>query len=128
MVGAGLIRLKCIEGIRDQVADITVIDLADRILPRIWDNQGSQVVQHFLEKEDVRFYLSNSIVKFTKDTAILQDGTKLPYDVVVVAVGVRPNMELAKEAAFKPSALSSSTAKVRRIYRISMQQVTAPNV
>jgi NAD(P)H-nitrite reductase large subunit len=98
VVGAGLIGLKCVEGIADRVSEITVVDLADRILPRILDEKGSHFVQEFLEKHGVQFYLKSSVSEFTENTAILQDGTKIPYDVVVMAVGVRPNIEIAQNA------------------------------
>ena len=37
VVGAGLIGLKCVEGIRDRVGEVTVADLAGRILPSVLD-------------------------------------------------------------------------------------------
>ena len=43
IVGAGLIGLKCAEGIADKVASINVVDLAPKILPSILDEQGSKM-------------------------------------------------------------------------------------
>ena len=45
IVGAGLIGLKCAEGIHGRVGSIAVVDLADRILPSILDAEGSSIVQ-----------------------------------------------------------------------------------
>lgn len=98
VIGAGLIGLKCVEGIADRVKSVEVVDLADRILPSILDINGSQLVQKFIETEKgVKFYLGDSVAKFTKNNATLKSGKKLDFDVLVVAVGVRPNTELVKE-------------------------------
>ncbi len=97
VIGAGLIGLKCVEGISDLVSDITVVDLADRILPSVLDEEGANLVQASIENHGVKFYLGDSVTKFEKNKATLKSGTKLDYDVVVVAVGVRPNVALLKE-------------------------------
>lgn len=98
IVGAGLIGLKCAEGIFEKVASLTVVDLANRILPSILDEEGSKLVQEYIEKKGVKFYLSDSVAKFENGVAHLNSGTEVEYDVVVIAVGVRPNVELAQEA------------------------------
>lgn len=98
IVGAGLIGLKCAEGIFDRVKSVTVVDLADRILPSILDGEGSAFVKEFLEKKGVRFLLGDSVAKFDGGTATLKSGKTVAFDLVVVAVGVRPNVELVKEA------------------------------
>lgn len=98
IVGAGLIGLKCAEGIQNRVKHIHVVDLADRVLPSILDRTGSNMVQEHIEKHGVAFTLSDSVKAFTKNTATLQSGKKIAFDVLVLAVGVRPNTELAEKA------------------------------
>ena len=98
IVGAGLIGLKCAEGIFEKVASLTVVDLANRILPSILDEEGSKLVQEYIEKKGVKFYLSDSVAKFEDGVARLNSGAEVEYDVVVIAVGVRPNVELAQQA------------------------------
>lgn len=98
IVGAGLIGLKCAEGIFEKVGSLTVVDLANRILPSILDEEGSKLVQEYIEKKGVKFYLSDSVAKFENGTATLKSGAKVEYDIVVIAVGVRPNVELAQQA------------------------------
>ena len=98
IVGAGLIGLKCAEGIFEKVGSLTVVDLANRILPSILDEEGSKLVQDYIESKGVKFYLSDSVAKFENGVAHLNSGAQVEYDVVVIAVGVRPNVELAQEA------------------------------
>lgn len=98
IVGAGLIGLKCAEGISDKVKDLTVVDLANRILPSILDEEGSAIVQKFIEERGVKFYLNDSVEEFKDGVASLKSGKNVKYDAVVIAVGVRANTELVSEA------------------------------
>lgn len=98
IIGAGLIGLKCAEGILDKAEHLTVIDLADRVLPSILDAKGSELVQGYLENKGIEFKLGVSAASFDGNKAILTNGEEVEFDAVVVAVGVRPNTELVSEA------------------------------
>ena len=98
IVGAGLIGLKCLEGIAGRVKSVSVVDMADRVLPSVLDEAGAGIVRRALEKKGATFYLSDSVVKFDKNTAHLKSGKEIPFDILVVAVGVRQNTELVKNA------------------------------
>jgi NAD(P)H-nitrite reductase large subunit len=99
IVGAGLIGLKCAEGIVGRVGKITVVDLAPRILSSILDEGGARVVQSHIETQGVEFKLSRSVKRFEKNTAWLDDGQELAFDILILAVGVRPNTALLKDVA-----------------------------
>ena len=101
VIGAGLIGLKCVEGIADRVGEITVVDMADRILPSVLDSEGAALVQSFIEEHGVKFCLSDSAAKFEKNKAVLKSGKEIEFDLLVLAVGVRPNVSLIKEAGAK---------------------------
>ena len=98
IVGAGLIGLKCAEGIKERVGKITVIDLAPRILSSILDEDGANMVQTHLEKQGVDFRLGVSAKSFSENKAELTSGETLEFDILVTAVGVRPNISLIKDA------------------------------
>lgn len=98
IVGAGLIGLKCAEGIRKKVASITVVDLADRILPSILDEAGSRMMQDHIQSHGVEFVLGNSVQEFSERSALLSGGRTVDFDILVLCVGVRPNTELVKDA------------------------------
>lgn len=101
IIGAGLIGLKCAEGISGKVKSITVIDMANRILPSILDEDGSAMMQKHIESKDVKFMLSNSVAQFDGNTAKLKNGEVVNFDILVVAVGVRPNTQLAADIGCK---------------------------
>jgi NAD(P)H-nitrite reductase large subunit len=99
IIGAGLIGLKCAEGIAKRVAHITVVDLAPRILSSILDDEGAAVVQKHIESKGIEFKLGASVKSFDKTSAALDNGSKIDFDVLVLAVGVRPNTALLKDIA-----------------------------
>jgi NADPH-dependent 2,4-dienoyl-CoA reductase/sulfur reductase-like enzyme len=103
VIGAGLIGLKCAEGIHQKVKHITVLDLAPRILSSILDDDGAKIVQEHLESEGVEFRLSASVKSFAGNddqyTATLESGEKIDFDILVLAVGVRPNTSLLNNIA-----------------------------
>ncbi|MGN0518009.1 MAG: NAD(P)/FAD-dependent oxidoreductase [Acutalibacteraceae bacterium] len=97
IVGAGLIGLKCAEGLSGRVASITVCDLADRVLSSILDKDCAALVQSHLEKNGLEFMLSDSVDRFDGNTATMKSGKTVQFDVLVLAVGVRANTALVKD-------------------------------
>lgn len=98
IVGAGLIGLKCAEGIHDRVKEITVCDLAGRVLSSILDDDCAAIVQKHLEENGMKFMLADSVTKFDKNTAYMKSGKTVEFDILVLAVGVRANSEIVKDA------------------------------
>lgn len=97
IVGAGLIGLKCAEGLRDRVASITVCDLADRVLSSILDTECAAIMQKHLENNGIQFMLGDSAASFSGNTAVMKSGKQVEFDVLVLAVGVRANTALVKD-------------------------------
>lgn len=97
IVGAGLIGLKCAEGLHGRAASITVCDLADHVLPSILDAGSASILQSHLEQNGVRFMLSDTAERFDGQTAHMRSGGTVDFDVLVLAVGVRANVALAKD-------------------------------
>ncbi len=97
IVGAGLIGLKCAEGIKNKVSDITVCDLADKVLSSILDKECADIVQKNIEKNDIKFMLSDSVEEFSSNIAKMKSGKTVNFDILVMAVGVRPNIQLLKD-------------------------------
>ena len=98
IIGAGLIGLKAAEGVLDRAKDVSVVDLAPRILPSILDEEASKLVQKELEEKGIKFHLGCSAEEFNEKSVKLTNKEELSFDVLILAVGVRPNTNLAKEA------------------------------
>lgn len=101
IIGAGLIGLKCAEGIKNHVGSIKIVDLAPNVLSSILDDDASSLVKEYLEKNGLEFFLNDSVSEFKSDQAILSSGKTIDFDVLVLAVGVRPNIELFKNIGAK---------------------------
>ena len=98
IIGAGLIGLKCAEGLHGRVASITVCDLADRILSSILDSEVASVMQEHLERYGIRFYLGDTAERLEENKAYMKSGEEIPFDILVLAVGVRANIGLVRDA------------------------------
>lgn len=98
IVGAGLIGLKCAEGILKRCTSVTVCDLAPRVLSSILDDDCAAIMQSHLEKTGVSFLLGDTAEKFENGAAYMRSGKKIDFDILVMAVGVRANTSLVKDA------------------------------
>lgn len=100
IIGAGLIGLKCAEGISKK-AKITCVDLSPKVLSSILDDESAQIIKSHLEDENIKFYLNKQVKEFTENTALIEGEEPIDFDVLVLAVGVRPNISLVKDAGGK---------------------------
>ncbi len=98
IIGAGLIGLKCAEGISRKVKHITIVDMAQQVLPSVLDEGGAEVVTRHIEAQGITLHLGVSIDSFTGREMLLTDGRRIPFTTLVVAAGVRPEVELIKAA------------------------------
>lgn len=103
VIGAGLIGMKAAEGLAKICKSVDVVELSPRVLPSILDEKSSKLVKKHLESNNIKFHLGNTVVKAKSKgkqitSVILKDGSKLPCDLLILAVGVRPQTELAEKA------------------------------
>ena len=105
ILGAGLIGLKCAEGIAQRVKSVEVADLAPQVLSSILDETAARRVQAHLERQGLRFRLGDTAVRFEQGRAFLKSGGTLDFDILVAAVGVRPT--------WPPAACTRATLGVR---------------
>jgi NAD(P)H-nitrite reductase large subunit len=98
IIGCGLIGLKCAECVHDLVKKITMVDLADKILPACLDAKASDYVKQNLIEHGIEVILGTSAEEFSENSVRLKNGMSVDFDYLVLAVGVRPNVALVKEA------------------------------
>ncbi|MGN1422221.1 MAG: NAD(P)/FAD-dependent oxidoreductase [Oscillospiraceae bacterium] len=101
IIGAGLIGLKAAEALNEYKTEITVVDMADRILPSILDARAGAKMQKHIESKGTRFILGTSVDEFSGHSAKLKNGMTVDFDMLIIAVGVRPNTELVSDAGGK---------------------------
>jgi len=105
IIGAGLIGLKAAEGIAGMKAEVKVVELANRVLSAILDEDAAGMVQQSLEEKGICFYLENTVKEIKGNGRVtgvmLQDGTEIDCEAVIVAIGVFPNKDLAVTAGLE---------------------------
>ena len=94
IVGAGLIGLKCAEGIAGRVGSVTVCDLAQRVLSSILDEECAALMQARLEENGIKFMLGDTAAEFNGNKAAMKSGAAVEFDILIMAVGVRANTSL----------------------------------
>ncbi len=102
VIGGGLLGLEAAHGLSLRGMHVTVVHLLDTLMERQLDTAAGALLKSALEKRGIEFRMSaktQEIVGSERVTGVkFADGTAVDADLVVMAVGVRPNMELAKRA------------------------------
>lgn len=103
VIGGGLIGAKAAEALSHHVDEVVVFEHNNRILPAVLDEEGAGIVQRLLEPHGIvcRPGMSAEALVGEGDRVVsahLTDGSDLPCDMVVMAVGVRPASSLAVDA------------------------------
>ncbi|WP_366943256.1 FAD-dependent oxidoreductase [Nevskia sp.] len=102
VIGGGLLGLEAANGLLRQGMNVSVVHVMDSLMERQLDKPAAKLLKVALEKRGMRFLLEANtaeIVGSDRVTAIkFKDGSEIPADLVVMAVGIRPNVELAKTA------------------------------
>ncbi|WP_197059813.1 FAD-dependent oxidoreductase [Prescottella defluvii] len=95
IVGAGFIGVELAENLRHRNLDVTVVELADQVLAPL-DPEMAAPVADRMRENGVRLELGTQLTSIGRATAELADGRTVPADVVIMAIGVRPENALAK--------------------------------
>ena len=103
VIGGGLLGLEAARGLQVQGCAVTVVHLMGTLMERQLDPDGGNYVTGKMEDLGIRVLLRRSTTAVVGEElaegVALEDGTILEADIVVVAAGIRPNVELAYKAA-----------------------------
>ncbi|OIR17631.1 coenzyme A disulfide reductase [mine drainage metagenome] len=101
VIGGGYIGVEMAESLRHRAIGVTLVELSDQIIPPL-DQEMARDLQYHLEYHGVQLKLGVAAVSFAdingSVAVTLQDGTTLLADLVLLAVGVRPDVRLAQSA------------------------------
>ena len=105
VIGGGLLGLEAARGLQVQGCDVTVVHLMDTLMERQLDTIGSFYLKSKMEALGITVLLKHSTKKFLGATHVegvaFADGTRIGADLVVVAAGIRPNVELGRKAGLQ---------------------------
>ncbi len=101
LIGSGPIGVETAIALRKRGLEVYLIEFLDRIMPKIFDIKPSLMLRGILEEKGITVLTGervNSILGSSKVEGIVTDKRQIVCDEVVMGVGVRPNVELAKQS------------------------------
>ncbi|MCP6733307.1 NADPH-nitrite reductase [Bacillus subtilis] len=102
VIGGGLLGLEAARGLLNLGMDVSVIHLAPFLMERQLDATAGRLLQNELEKQGMTFLLEKQTEEIVGDDRVeglrFKDGTSIEADLVVMAVGIRPNTTLGAES------------------------------
>ncbi|HAZ31559.1 MAG TPA: hypothetical protein DCY61_02490, partial [Dehalococcoidia bacterium] len=106
VIGAGQIGLRAAYGLQKRGAEVTIVELLPRVLSRVLDVPGSHLVQSILGKGGIRVLTGRSVAEITGNNGevrglVLDNGETLECQIVIIATGVVPNVDLVKSTIIK---------------------------
>lgn len=101
IVGAGLIGMEMAEAFHKRGAEVTIVEMLDEVLPTLLDRDMGLILGTYLKGKKIAVNTSERVIRFVGDNAVrkvITDKNELTADLVLVAIGVRPQVDLAKKA------------------------------
>jgi NADPH-dependent 2,4-dienoyl-CoA reductase/sulfur reductase-like enzyme len=98
VIGASFIGLEAAASLRARNVDVTVVSPEALPLERVLGKELGASIQRLHESKGVKFRLEHTPASIEADAVVLDDGTRVPADLVVVGVGVKPRLEVAQAA------------------------------
>jgi NADPH-dependent 2,4-dienoyl-CoA reductase/sulfur reductase-like enzyme/rhodanese-related sulfurtransferase len=105
VVGGGFIGLEMVENLVERGLDVTLVEMLDQVMPPL-DPEMARLVERYLVKHNVRLALGDGVAGFERSAdgsleVLTAAGRRYPADVVILAIGVRPETALAKMAGIE---------------------------
>ncbi|MEQ1881492.1 MAG: nitrite reductase large subunit NirB [Burkholderiales bacterium] len=103
VIGGGLLGLEAANGLQLRGMDVTVVHLMPWLMERQLDRAAAALLQRSLEQKGLKFMLEKQTAEITAREGRVaglkfKNGEEIAADLVVMAVGIRPNFDLAKSA------------------------------
>ena len=125
VVGGGFIGLEMADNLHHAGAGVSIVEMADQVMAPVDFSIASHVHRHLMDK-GVGLWLGRGVEKFTSDNGSikvwLNTGETLSADLVLLSIGVRPSVRLAREAGIE---LGARGIKVNRWLQTSSPEVYA---
>lgn len=101
LVGGGVLGLEAGNSLRKTGHEVTVVEFFPRLLPRQMDMEGAEILRARMEDMGFTFYLGarSKEIFGNREAAglLLEDGTRIDCELIIISAGIRPRTELAKK-------------------------------
>jgi nitrite reductase (NADH) large subunit len=107
VIGGGLLGLEAAYGLAKLGCEVTLVHVMDRLMERQLDNKAGAMLKRAISAKGVQVLLQKQTIRILGERKVMGlaflDGSTLPCDIVVFAVGIRPNMAVAQAAGIAVS-------------------------
>ena len=100
VIGGGFIGIEIAENLIEMGLDTTLIELNNQILAPV-DFEIAKIAQDEMIKKGVNLILSDGVQKFSENQIILNSNNAIDYDLCILAIGVKPETDLARKAGLE---------------------------
>lgn len=100
VVGGGFIGIEMAENLCEMGIKTTLVELGAQILAPV-DKEVALFAQNEMMEKGVELILSDGVSRFAKDKIILNSGKEIEFDIVIMAIGVKPEITLAQDAGLE---------------------------
>lgn len=97
IVGTGFIGFEVMENLMACGIKVTLVERASKLTPNL-DEDMSLYLEKLLNQKEIPVLKKANVVEATSQGVILENGTLIPGEMIIVATGVKPNVSLAREA------------------------------
>ncbi len=105
IVGAGMIGMECIEAFLKEGYEVSLVEKLPFVLPAFLDEEISLLIMNYLKQKGVKLFCGEGVKEFVGENGrvkkVLTEKREIEADIVLLAIGFRPNIELAKEAGLQ---------------------------
>ncbi|MBN1468513.1 MAG: FAD-dependent oxidoreductase [Fusobacteriaceae bacterium] len=100
IVGSGFIGLEILDNLHKLNIETTTLELSKRLMPHL-DPNMSVYLENYLSKKGINFILGEELVEIKGNKAITCEKKELEFDMLIFAIGVKPNTDLVKDLPIK---------------------------
>lgn len=100
VIGAGFIGLEMAENLAEQGVKVSVVEGAAHVMPPI-DMDMAHQVHNYIRAQGMDLYLGQTCTAMDEDGVILSNGTKVPADMVILSIGVRPDTSFLDDSGIE---------------------------
>lgn len=97
IIGTGFIGFEVMENLVARGLEVTILERAPKVTPNL-DPEMAEILKEYVEKKGVTVLTHANVTEVSPKGAILDNGVLIPGDLILVATGIKPNVELAKNA------------------------------
>ncbi|MBF0267036.1 MAG: NAD(P)/FAD-dependent oxidoreductase [Alphaproteobacteria bacterium] len=101
VLGAGLIGTHAAENMAEAGVKVTIVEAKGQVLPGYFDKAASAIIEAAFRNHGIALEFGRSVKEIKPGAAVLDDGAELPFDLLLIATGVRPQLSFLDGTGIK---------------------------